>query len=527
MHQPLPPSSVALARMRGAVRGPRWVGVCLGILTLSGLAAWGVLQLGAGAATGGQADTGLEWERAQRQDIHINVVAEGELVAKNQVDVISVIENRDDPRIESVIEEGVMVHAGDWLYTLSAPAVEADFEDLASRVRQAEADVVEAQRNLEIERDSAASAQAEAEVTLELARLEYRRWLEGTSLQRERELKLGLEKAERELEQAQREAVFSQELYDQGHLSQSELEADQIRLIEAENMLQTARLDQQIYHAYERVKEEKEKLSDIEQAEGELNRTLRRNENQLELLDAKVGNAENQLAQLLARLQRAQRYIDAMQMHASADGLVIYGSTVASNGWERRNPIRQGARIWGGRRVILLTDTSQMVANLRVHEAYISQVKEGQAVDIEITARPGVVIPAAVVEKKNSANPDGSGNPHISEYLVLAELPQGVDNDLRPGMKCKGSIEIRVISSVVAVSIQAVHTLGDTHFVYVPAAAGKVRRQVVEVGGASDTHVEIVSGLSEGESVLLRNPRPGEVQDEAGALGQAADTPAP
>lgn len=509
------------ARRCGAIRFPLIAGLAVLALATLGLTACGEFRFGGDQALG---DGGGEWQVVARQDIHVVVFSEGELVAKNQVDVVSIIEHRDDPTIESVIEEGVMVEPGDWLYTLSAPAVEADFEELESRVQQQEADVVEAQRNLDIEQDSAKSAESQARLTLELAELDHRRWEEGTVPQRERELQLALEKAERELEQAQREVVFSQELFDQGHLSQSELESDQIRLIEAENALQTAQLDMRVYNEFEKVKEETRLLSDIEQAEAELSRIIRKNENQLELLNARVANEENQLAQLLVRQQRAQRYIDAMEMHAPSSGLVIYGSTVATHGWERRNPIRQGARIWGGRRVLLITDTSQMVANLRVHEAYISQVSKGQTVNVEITARPGVVIEAVVIEKKNSANQDGGGNPNVSEYLVLVELPAGVDDDLRPGMKCKGGIEIRVIPNVLAVSIQAVHTEGDEHFVYVPAPGGKVRRQVVEIGGANDTYVEIVSGLSEDDRVLLRNPEPGELLDERGGSREPVDS---
>lgn len=513
-------------RRRHAHRGAVSIGLVIGVVVLvaavAGVGLWGAVKLGGGGVLGDSAEQASQWQTVTRQDIHVNVVSEGELVAKNQVDVVSIIEHRDDPTIESVIEEGVMVQKGDWLYTLSAPAVEADYEEWQSEVRQAEADVVEAQRNLEIERDSAASAEAQARLTLELAQLEHRRWEEGTVPQRERELQLALEKAQRELEQAQREVVFSQELFDQGHLSQSELETDQIRLIEAENGLQSAELDMEVYNQFEKVKQEKEMLSAIEQAESELSRTLRKNANQLELLTARVVNEENQQAQIISRLERAQRYVDAMEMQAPSAGLVIYGSTVATSGWERRSPIRQGARIWGGRRVILLTDTTQMVANLRVHEAYISQVQEGQVVNIEITARPGVVIEGVVIEKKNSANQDGGGNPNVSEYLVLTELPAGVDDDLRPGMKCKGSIQIRVIPNVLVVSIQAVHTEGEDQFVYVPAPGGKVQRRIVRLGGASDTHVEIVSGLEEGDRVLLRNPRPGEL-----VAGDASPDPAP
>ena len=42
-------------------------------------------------------------------------------------------------------------------------------------------------------------------------------------------------------------------------------------------------------------------------------------------------------------------------------------------------------------------------------------------------------------------------------------------------------------------------------------AIGALTRQAVQIGRASETQVEIVEGLTEGQRVLLRKPRPGEV----------------
>jgi len=487
------------------------VAVVLLVCLLGGAATFAAIRFGGLGASGDAGSDDPEWAKVTQQNIKVNVVAEGELVAKQQVDVRSIIEHREDPTIESVIEEGTWVEAGDWLCTLTAPGVEADYEELESRVRQQEATVVEAERNLQIERDSAQSEEDKARLALELATLDFNRWELGTVPQRQRELDLALKKAVRELEQAQREVVFSQELFDQGHLSQSELETDEIRLLEADDALISAQQAIAIYEDYEYVKEEKEQQSSIEQAEADLAQTISRNENQLVLQEARVDNERTQLEQVKTRLERSQRYMDALVLTAPTDGLVIYGSTVATHGWERRNPIRQGATIWGGRRVVLLTDTSQMIANLRVHEAYVSQVEIGQHVDIDVTARPNEPMTATVIEKKNSANADGSGNPNISEYLVLAEMPPSEDEGLRPGMRCRASIQIRTITNALAVPIQAVQTQGEVHFVFVPASGGKIERRIVEIGGASDTLVELTSGLEEGERVLIRRPKPGEI----------------
>lgn len=495
------------ARPRGLARG-----TVLFAVIVVGLVA-GLWLLMSGKLNGGTADNVSDtpqWEQVRLESIPIKVVAEGDLVAKDDTDIINVIEHRDDERIKRIVEEGTWVEQGDFLYELSAPGLVSDHEDSVAKVREGEAALDEARANLEIESDTAASAEAKARLEVELASLAHKQWEQGTHPQRVRDLGLALEKAQRELEQAQRELKFSQELFDQEFISRTELEQDEIRLIEAQNALETAKLDIHVYDNYEKVKSEKEMLSDIKQADEELARTISKNENRLKLMTAKVKSEENDLLQRQTRMQELERMRAAMVVEAPIAGLVLYSSTVGTRR-ERWYPMRKGAEVRGGWRVMVITNTREMLVNLYVHESRINDIEPGQKVAVTVNARPDDVFMATIIEKKNSAMQENSDNPHLRQYQVIAEMPPNLGDDIRPGMNCSAEIFIREIPEALAVPIQSVHTVGDEHFVYVEAEGRKVRKQRIEIGGASDTLVQVKAGLDAGTRVLLRNPRPGEL----------------
>ena len=497
-------------RCRGFARS---AGVIVLVLLVFGGGAWLVTSGLIGGSNASGDGNAPQWDEVRVETIPVTVVAEGDLVAKDNTDIVNVIEHRDDERIKRIVEEGTWVEAGDFLYELSAPGLVTDHEESVAKVREGEATLEEAKANLEIEVDTAESAEAKAQLELELAGLAHKQWEQGTHPQRVRDLELALEKAQRELEQAQRELKFSKELFGQEFISRTELEQDEIRLIEAKNALETAKLDIRVYDNYEKVKSQKEMLSDITQAKEELGRTVSKNKNKLKLMRAKVKSEENELLQRRARMEELERMREAMVVEAPIAGLVLYSSTIGSRR-ERWYPMRRGAEVRGGWRVMVITNTREMLVNLYVHESRINDIEPGQKVAVTVNARPDEVFIAKVIEKKNSAMQENSTNPHLRQYQVIAEMPPNLGEDIRPGMNCSAEIFIREIPQALAVPIQSVHTVGDEHFVYVKAEGDKVRKQTIEIGGASDTLVQIKAGLAAGTRVLLRSPRPGELLHE-------------
>ena len=81
---------------------------------------------------------------------------------------------------------------------------------------------------------------------------------------------------------------------------------------------------------------------------------------------------------------------------------------------------------------------------------------------------------------------------------------------LKPSMRCRGEIVLGEVEDVLSVPIQAVFREGPMAVVYLETAQG-VSVQEVELGRASEMEVEVLSGLEEGNRVLVRKPRLGEI----------------
>ena len=130
----------------------------------------------------------------------------------------------------------------------------------------------------------------------------------------------------------------------------------------------------------------------------------------------------------------------------------------------------------------------------------------GQTVKVIVDAFPdekltGVVTKVAVVA--DSAN--SFMNPDLKVYPTTIKI-DGTHDWLRPGMSAEIEILVRNLENVIYVPIQAVTYFDDKRVVYV-SYQGRTERREVEVGAFSESYIEVVSGLQEGEAVLLLPPQ--------------------
>ena len=492
----------------GAVSTHLLVGVALVPLALG---IWGLASMLSGAPPNKKVESVPvsegEWFEVERRSFDLSIVATGELEAKKQVEIKSQIKH--ETAIVEVVDEGTFVEEGDQLLRLDADEIEDDIEQEELKLASARAEQIAAEQKLLIEQNETESLKKAAEVKLELARLDQAKWRSGEVPQKKRELKLALEKAERKLTRATRDHALSEDLYKEDFISQNELEEYYDAMIDAEDELATARLNIEVYDAYTHEREEKEKNSNVEQAQAELDRTQRKNESKLASAKAELDSKRRTFKIRDSRMEELKDQLGKSVICAPQDGLVVYKSSVGRRRW-RGDPIQTGRRVWYNETLILLPDTRQMIATLRVHEALIPQVEVGNEVTVSIDARPGETMAGSVAELAVMAEDGGWINPNLREYKVKVDLPANIEG-LKPAMRCSGDIITGHVEDAVAVPVQAVFTDAELHFCYVPAGRGKVRRAEVELGQASETFVEIISGLAPGDRVLMRNPGAGQV----------------
>jgi HlyD family secretion protein len=461
----------------------------------------------------GTSAAGGDWYTVKKNTFDLTVVAAGELEAKHQVEIKSKVEGQTT--IVRLVDEGVAVKAGDELAKLADDRITDKLDQANLDLERARADQVAATQDLAIQQSQAQSDVDAAEVKLALAELDLSKWLKGDDLTQLRDKQLALEKAKRTIVRAKRDLELSKQLYEEKFISLNELEDSEVAAIEAEAGLKTAEQDLEVYKSYTHPKDERKATSDVEQARAELDRTKRKGESDLARVHADLDSKTHTLKIRQEAVDKLNSQLEATLIKAPADGLVVYASSVGPS-FRRNNPIIPGRQVNLNESIFILPDTSQMVAALKVHEALLPQVKIGQSVTVNIDARPGAPISGKVCSIAVMAEDSGWMNPDLREFMVRVDLDLAPEaaSALKPAMRASGTIAIGRVEDAIAVPVQAVASEGRESFCYVSGSGGKVHKQAVKIGRASETFVEVTEGLTEGMQVLTKKPKPADVEGE-------------
>jgi len=179
--------------------------------------------------------------------------------------------------------------------------------------------------------------------------------------------------------------------------------------------------------------------------------------------------------------------------------------------------------------ILELSNLEGMEALVDIDENDIVSVSIGDEAKIEVDALPDVKLTGRVTEIANSAKSSGAGSTdERTEFEVKVAIIDPVP-ELRPGMTASAEIVTEVCEDCLSVPIQsvAVRTIdqlgaaaaaegeeprftpdseGFVEIVWV-VADGRAHARQVKTGIQSETHIEIVKGLEEGDEVVIGNYR--------------------
>ena len=171
--------------------------------------------------------------------------------------------------------------------------------------------------------------------------------------------------------------------------------------------------------------------------------------------------------------------------------------------------VEKGANVTDGTKVITIVEDAGMELILRIDELDIPLVQPGQQVTLSVDALPDVTL-TGVVEKiaplGNTGETSSSGSgmmgsssgSKVTTYDVYVTLGKDVDSRVLGGMNVSGEILVSSRSNALMVPSEAL--VKDGAKWYVQMQSGEYRE--VELGLMTDSQVEILSGVSEGEIVI-------------------------
>ncbi|HET6427021.1 MAG TPA: efflux RND transporter periplasmic adaptor subunit, partial [Phycisphaerae bacterium] len=453
------------------------------------------------------------------------------------------VQNRERAVVKSEVEgtttilflipEGTYVEKGDLLVELDSSRLIDERNQQQITVLNSEASFIRAREDLAVTVSQTQSDIDQAELTYKFAEQDLTKYVQGEYPREIQKAEADINIAKEEFQRATEKVRWSKRLADEGYVTGTELQADELAAKRAQINLDLANSAMDLLKRYTHERNLDQLMSDVDQAKEALVRTERKASADLVQAQAELKAKQSENERQKAQLQKGGDQITKCTITAPVGGMVVYATT-GQGGGHRRNvpPLEEGQQVRERQELIHLPTDAAMMADVKVHEASLRKVRLGMPVRITVDALPGQVFWGRV--GKIGLLPDAQSawmNPDLKVYDTEIYI-EGDARKLRPSNTCRAEIIVEQHTDCLYVPVQSVVRVGGKTVAYVQTAKGPERREV-KVGLDNNRMIRIVEGLKEGEPVLLAPPLapsavPGEQAQDAGqvvAVPQAAPGP--
>jgi multidrug resistance efflux pump len=208
--------------------------------------------------------------------------------------------------------------------------------------------------------------------------------------------------------------------------------------------------------------------------------------------------------------KRGEINAERMAMRTPIPGTVVMMTTFRGAG--QFSQVALGDELRSGTYFMQIVDPSSMVLEASFNQSDTQRLRVGQDTEVRLDAYPGRVWPGRLVSVGASTAASGAGmrgpssgtGDYVRNVPVLVAI-DGTDREIIPDLSGSADVVLSEQTDVLLVPREAVvHENGET-IVYV-AGGKQPRRQQVELGPGSDTQVVVLSGVSEGDTLLVAPP---------------------
>jgi HlyD family secretion protein len=369
----------------------------------------------------------------------------------------------------TVMPEGTTVKKGDVLCELDAAAFREQM-----RIQQ-------------INVGALRSTHHQAELTLDVARLAVVEFRDGVLEQTVKNLK-----ATRALCFANRQAAldrleWSEHMLGKGYLSQSVITSAQASFSRLDLELKRGQTALDLYRRFTGP------MTTLT-----LNRGVLTARTQLNFETLKLQQSEE-------RLQFCQRQVDRCTIRAPHNGLLTYYTTMRSGSNSNSNsraatPIEPGMPVRRRQSLFYLPDLDKMEVAALLHQTIVKHVRPGMRARVRVEGFPehsmeGYVASIAQLPTANSVTRVA----YFQAVIKLESFPKG----LKPGMSAEVDITTGLRPQALVMPAECWSVENGKQVCYV-AHPDWVERREIKIGQASRNLLEVLSGLSEGEEVVVQ-----------------------
>ena len=213
------------------------------------------------------------------------------------------------------------------------------------------------------------------------------------------------------------------------------------------------------------------------------------------------GEAQRGMRQLadssLMRLKNwdiSEEQIKALAKSGETKRTLTFRSPVAGIVTEKK--ALQGMRFMPGEALYQVADLTAVWVVADVFEQDIGLIKSGSKATVRINAYPDKAFTGAITYVYPTMNAETRTVPVRIEVANASQL-------LKPGMFAQVELPVAAKGPVVTIPTSAVIDSGTRRIVLIQAGEGRFEPREVKLGARSDTYVEVIDGVKDGEPVVV------------------------
>lgn len=222
-----------------------------------------------------------------------------------------------------------------------------------------------------------------------------------------------------------------------------------------------------------------------------------------------VDSSKVELERQRQKLNDALDKIEKAIIKASGQGHISY-AIIWKGG--KMGKIAEGDQPWRRATLMEIPDPATMQAKIPISEIDIGRINVGQDAEIMVDAMPGQIFSGKVETKSVVPISEteaffgggGGGSARGKEFEVRIKL-DSPDDKFRQGMTARVRVFINKLNDVTFIPQEALFGEKENRHIFIKTGNDYEKRPV-KIGDSNQNHVVITSGVSPGETVLLRDP---------------------
>lgn len=463
------------------------------IALIAGLIGYRKIASNRGGGMGDMRQMGL-FENVSTMDLSETVTASGTVLLEDEIEVYAEGETN---KIKSIlVEEGDEVTVGELLVEYD---VDDTKEDLENQIRDLKRDIESSElslKNLSLAAEGSdleklENAVTTAEISLEEAKVTYNSYTTKLSQQQ-----TAIDNAQKDVDNAQKDYDNALVLSEVGGVSQTELDDYEYTLKKANDTLTEAN------DSYQDLLDEQEnarlKVLSAENSLSEAKSALYDGQNPLASESSKISYEQQKL--------NLEALKDSLSDYEKDLDELVYYTYASVSGKVTEVCVDEGTYTEENTVILYVADFNNLIVSANIEEYDAPLLALGQKVTMTSDGLEDKVYTGTITKISPSAD-DTTTNMGTETTVPIEISVDNPDGILKPGYSLDLEITTKESSDLLMISSSAVNKDEDgTSWVYKISQQNKLEKTVIETGEASDAYIEVISGLNEGDRILVSAP---------------------